>query len=46
MSKREFNRGERILLRCATQETSGKIQTIRRRINSSTLEIIEEGQIN
>ena len=42
MSKKEFNRGERILVRCATQETSGKIETISRRINSSTLEIIEE----
>jgi sulfate adenylyltransferase subunit 1 (EFTu-like GTPase family) len=43
MSKKEFNIGERILVRCATQETSGKIETISRKINSSTLEIIEEG---
>ncbi|MEW6003117.1 MAG: GTP-binding protein [Nitrospirota bacterium] len=42
MSKKEFHRGERVLVRCATQETSGKIETIRKRINSSTLEIIEE----
>jgi sulfate adenylyltransferase subunit 1 (EFTu-like GTPase family) len=42
MSKKEFNRGERIWVRCATQETSGRIETIRKRINSSTLEIIEE----
>jgi len=42
MAKKEFNKGERITVRCATQETSGKIEAIRRRINSSTLEIIAE----
>jgi sulfate adenylyltransferase subunit 1 (EFTu-like GTPase family) len=42
MAKKEFNKGERITVRCATQETSGKIEAIRRRINSSTLEVIAE----
>jgi sulfate adenylyltransferase subunit 1 (EFTu-like GTPase family) len=42
MAKRVFSKTERLIFRCSTQETTGKIETIRRRINSSSLEIIEE----
>jgi len=42
MARKEFNKGERIMVRCSTQETSGKMEVIRRRINSSTLEVIAE----
>jgi sulfate adenylyltransferase large subunit len=42
MAKKDFNKGERVIFRCSTQETSGKIETILKRINSSTLEILEE----
>ena len=42
MSKRNFTAGEKLTIRCATQETSCKIQSINKRINSSTLEVIEE----
>jgi len=42
MTKKAFNKSERIIFRCSTQETTGKIETIRRKINSSSLEIIEE----
>lgn len=40
MSKRDFNAGQKLTLRCATQETGCKIESIQTRINSSTLEII------
>ncbi|MHC4719925.1 MAG: sulfate adenylyltransferase subunit 1 [Planctomycetota bacterium] len=42
MSKRNFTAGEKLTIRCATQETSCKIQSINKRINSSTLEVIAE----
>jgi len=42
MSRRDFTRGEKLILRCATQETRCRIERINRRINSSTLEIIGE----
>jgi sulfate adenylyltransferase subunit 1 (EFTu-like GTPase family) len=42
MAKRDFNRAQKLNIRCATQETSCKIESINRRINSSTLEVIEE----
>lgn len=42
MSKQDFGKAERITIRCSTQETTCKVETIRKRINSSTLEIIEE----
>lgn len=42
MSKQNFTAGEKLTIRCATQETSCKIQSINKRINSSTLEVIEE----
>lgn len=42
MSKDGYIRGEKILLRCATQEIICKIEKIHKRINSSSLEVIEE----
>jgi sulfate adenylyltransferase large subunit len=42
MAKNDFDKNERIVLRCATQEISCKVETIVERINSSTLEIIEK----
>ncbi len=42
MTKKPFTHGEKLLFRCATQETSCKIKSINRRINSSTLEVIAE----
>lgn len=42
MTKRDFTPGLRLMMRCATQETSCKIEKINKRINSSTLEPIEE----
>ena len=42
MAKQDFNRTQKLNIRCATQETSCKIERINRRINSSTLEVIEE----
>lgn len=42
MSKTDFHKDQKPILRCATQETSCKIVSINKRINSSTLEIIAE----
>jgi sulfate adenylyltransferase large subunit len=42
LAKEDFNRSEKLTLRCATQEISCKIEKIIRRLNSSTLEVIEE----
>jgi sulfate adenylyltransferase large subunit len=42
MIKKDFNKGQKLNIRCATQETSCKIETINKRIDSSTLEVIEE----
>jgi sulfate adenylyltransferase subunit 1 (EFTu-like GTPase family) len=42
MSKRDFGKNQKLTMRCATQETSCKIESINKRIDSSTLEIIEE----
>jgi len=42
MSKRRCARDERLIMRCATQQTSCKIERIGRKINSSTLEVISE----
>ncbi len=42
MAKQDFNRSQKLNIRCATQETSCKIERINKRINSSTLEVIEE----
>lgn len=42
MAKNDFNADEKLTIRCATQETMCKIESINKRINSSTLEVIEE----
>lgn len=42
MTKHDFNKDMKLTLRCATQETSCKIEKINKRINSSTLEVIGE----
>ena len=42
MTRKDFNKEQKLTLRCATQETSCKIEKINKRINSSTLEIISE----
>jgi sulfate adenylyltransferase subunit 1 len=42
MSTQDFTGKQLLRMRCATQETSCKIECIRKRINSSTLEIIAE----
>ncbi len=42
MSRKGFDISEKLLLRCATQEQKCRIEKIIRRINSSTLEILEE----
>jgi sulfate adenylyltransferase large subunit len=42
MIKKDFVKGQKLTIRCATQETKCKIESINRRINSSTLEVIEE----
>ena len=42
MIKRGFDKDEKMTIRCATQETSCKIESINKRINSSTLELIEK----
>jgi len=42
MSKQDYLKGGKIILRCSTQEISCIIKEINKRINSSSLEIIEE----
>lgn len=42
MSKEKVAEGEKILLKCATQEVTATIAEIKKRINSSTLEVIEQ----
>jgi len=42
LAKNEFRKEERLNIRCATQETTCKIESIKKRINSSSLEIIEK----
>jgi sulfate adenylyltransferase subunit 1 (EFTu-like GTPase family) len=42
MAKQNFIKGERITIRCATQETTCVIEVIKRVINSSTLDVIRE----
>jgi sulfate adenylyltransferase large subunit len=42
MAKEEFKKEEKIILKCATQEVSAKIEKIKKRINSSTFSVIEE----
>ena len=42
MTKKDFDSNVKLTMRCATQEINCKIEKINRRINSSTLEIIDE----
>lgn len=42
MTKKDFNKNNRIIIRCATQETTCKVEKIVKRINSSSLDVIEE----
>ncbi|MBN1804107.1 MAG: 50S ribosome-binding GTPase [Sedimentisphaerales bacterium] len=42
MSKKPLSVDEKLDIRCATQEVSCKVKEIKERINSSTLEILEE----
>jgi len=42
MTKQDYTDNLKLIIRCSTQETSCKIETISKRINSSTLEVIEE----
>ena len=42
MSKKDFTRNQKLIIRCATQEVSCWIESVSKRINSSTLELIEE----
>lgn len=42
MSKRPFTKDQQLTFRCATQETKCKIESIDRKINSSTLELLGE----
>ncbi len=42
MTKKDLVKSQKLTIRCATQETSCKVESINKRINSSTLEVIEE----
>jgi len=42
MSKKDFTKDQKLIIRCDTQETTCTIENIKKRINSSTLEIIDE----
>lgn len=42
MTKRDCNKNMKLKIRCATQETCCRVESINRRIDSSSLEIIEE----
>ena len=42
MSKKDMRKGERLTLRCATQEQSCRVERIGRRIDSSSLEVLGE----
>ncbi|MHC4083925.1 MAG: sulfate adenylyltransferase subunit 1 [Planctomycetota bacterium] len=42
MARHDFVKGQKLTIRCATQETVCKVESIDKRINSSTLEVIAE----
>jgi len=42
MDKQDLNKDKKLTIRCATQQTSCKIESINKRIDSSTLEVVEE----
>jgi sulfate adenylyltransferase subunit 1 (EFTu-like GTPase family) len=43
MAKTDFDISQRITIRCATQEATCKLEAIKKRIDSSTLAVIQEG---
>jgi sulfate adenylyltransferase large subunit len=42
MSKRDMKKGEKLIIRCATQEQNCRIERIARRVDSSSLEVLAE----
>ena len=42
MTKKDLLKDQKLTIRCATQQTSCKIESINKRINSSNLEVIEQ----
>jgi sulfate adenylyltransferase large subunit len=42
MSKQQFKKNSKVIIRCATQETSAKVERIAKRIDSSALNVLEE----
>ena len=42
MAKQDLKKGQKLTIRCSTQETSCRIESIKKRIDSSTLEVIAE----
>lgn len=42
MSKKEMKKGERLVIRCATQEQNCRVERIAKRIDSSTLDVLGE----
>ncbi len=42
LSKADFKKEEKLIIRCATQETTCKMEQIKKRIDSSTLQVTEE----
>jgi len=42
MAKEDFSKNERLAIRCATQETTCKVENIKKRIDSSDFEVIQE----
>ena len=42
LAKKNFNKKEKLTLKCATQEAVCKVEKIEKRINSSTLKVIEK----
>ena len=41
MSKKDFTKDQKLTIRCATQEMSCKVVSINKRIDSSTLELLD-----
>jgi len=42
MSKKDLTKNQKLTIRCATQEVSCSIESINKRINSSTLQVLEQ----
>ena len=42
MGKKDFKKGERTVIKCGTQETNCSLEKIEKRLNSSTLEVLEK----